>query len=216
MYSVNLAEVTLTDFKRLLTDYPLIPSRQPLLDQIEERFSALSGIAGNLGELRKKLKKADMAEEIKRALLVDDDYIKLLLREINSYEVKNRGLDKLEILSPKEQTLFESNGIKKAKDIWSLLKTEGEREAAALRWHIPKERLRIIWRMINLLRINGIGNQFAAMLFEAGIDSPEKFMLTDAEQLLDQWKAYREKEKIKSDLGINDILWCKKYSSILV
>jgi len=210
-FQTDLKAFCLDDLKEIIAEYYLIPSRIVLKERLEEILSAVKkeGIE-NLYDLKKTLNNKKLFQNFIRNTGLDEEFLKILLREIKSYEVKKISIDKLEFLTETEIKVFQQIGIKTNQQLWDYLKIK-EQDIPGISF----ERQIEIFLLTDILRINGVGIVFAEMLIEIGLTSPGKIYDFSEEELLKFWSEYQSKNQLQTALGKNDISWLKKYCYLL-
>ena len=88
-YYTDLASISLDNYRSKLESADLLPSRMILKDRLSERLGYLKSIGiPNVLELQKLLKKKEKLAELSRVECLSEDYLVILLREINSIQPK--------------------------------------------------------------------------------------------------------------------------------
>jgi hypothetical protein len=85
-YYLQAEKIRLDDLQRRIEETDLVPSRNSLLEDIKDRFKILKshGIA-TLADLRKELKNSKKIPSFSEKTGIEEQYLKLLRREIESY-----------------------------------------------------------------------------------------------------------------------------------
>jgi hypothetical protein len=210
MYSINLSKFTLDEFAEILRSIDLLPGRRVLLDNLQETVSALkrTGIK-TLSELQSLLKKKSEYPSLTKKLPVDENYLVILSREINSYESKPLPLTKLDIFPPEEIKVLTEIGIKTTKDLYSNSLTPADIKALSEKVSISKTKLKRALELSDLVRVTGVGPVFARMLHESGIKSITDFQKTASDEILNRYN--ETKGDLKITLGLKDIEYCKRF-----
>ncbi|MFZ5966964.1 MAG: DUF4332 domain-containing protein [Bacillota bacterium] len=214
MYSIDLEDIPLDEFKQLLESIDLLPGRKVLLDGLAGVITRLKkrGVL-NLSQLQQALKNKKKYPELQEALSVTNEYLVILNREINSYVSKPIPLAKLGILTEWEIKNLQSNEIHTTKELYESCRTKASRKKVALYTNISEERMEYILQVIDLIRINGVGPSFAKILNRMGIKKVEDYVMTDSQEIL---RDFREMNKgnayAKVKLGLKDIEYCKRFA----
>ncbi|MDJ0497446.1 MAG: DUF4332 domain-containing protein [Acidimicrobiia bacterium] len=189
-YSIDLASISLDEFRETLLTIELLPSRRALADHIAAIVPKLVARGTrDLAGLRKLLARKVDYPALAVELGVDVDYLKLLNREVNSYVSKPIPLAKLESLSDEELAALEAAGLKSTKDLYERCALRSDRAAVASATAIKPERLERALGLANLIRVNGVGPAFAEYLFDAGVTGPADFLDRDLQQMVDDYAA---------------------------
>lgn len=208
-YSIDLASISLDDFRETLLTVELLPSRRVLADHIGALAPQLVDRAiSDLAGLKKLLAKKGAYPGLAAELGVDVEYLTLLNREVNSYVSKPVALEKLAVLSDDELSRLKSIGIKSTKDLYERGASRIGRAEIAAEARIPRERLDHTLRLANLIRINGVGPAFAEYLLAAGIRGPQDFCGRDLRQMVADYAA---QVSDGPQLRIEDLEYVQRY-----
>ena len=213
MYSINLVKITIDEFERAMLTSQLLPSERGILNNLSLNLQKIknNGLT-NLLELQNLLKKKKDYDSIAKDLGIDKDYLKILNRMVNSYVVKTEKLEKLEIFTCEELTLLGSENIKNTECFYETFKNIEQINDVSNRLCIPGDKLKYALHIIDLLRINGVGVEYAKALYAVEIKSVDDYNRMPSETILNSIREYN-KEKIhsKATLGIADIDYCRRF-----
>lgn len=174
-YYLDLSAISLSNYKEKLKNGDLLPSRMILKDKIDERFGYFTknGI-NNVEGLLKFLKKKGQIEKLSTEGIFSEDYLKILLREINSLQPKPNKFSDFEGISADTVLKLEKAGIKYTAAFYDKVKTTQMRKALADNTGIHEEEILELAKLTDLSRIRWVGAAFARMLYNVGIDTVEK------------------------------------------
>ena len=98
-YYIDLEKLSIDDYRRKLETAYLPPSRMILKENLEERLGYFKSIGiKNIKELIQILKKKEKFSELSKVNFLSNDYLTILLRELNSTLPKpNKLADFIEI-----------------------------------------------------------------------------------------------------------------------
>ena len=212
-YSIDLDQISLDEFKTILTTIDLLPGRRILLDNLSEVVERLKedGI-GHLAVLQKTLKNKHRYSELAKAWSVSVDYITVLNREINSYVSKPVSISELDVFSRTDIEHLAQEGIKTTRDLYVQCLTKTARRALSARLSLSGDQLEIALELADLLRINGVGPVYAKILREIGIRSASNYRETASQDILERYlRANDEKGYTKVRLSIDDVEYCKRF-----
>jgi hypothetical protein len=216
-YYIDLEQVSLERFRRMLASKTLLPSRQILHEQLEARFQTLAaqGIR-TLQDLHDALKtKRDVARLAETSGL-PQAYLTILRREVNSYIPRPVNLDKIPELDPDHLERLAEVDIKHTRHLYERAGQADEREALAERVGIPPDALLEIVKLADLARILGVGGVFARLLYEAGIQTVEAFVDQPPKVLLARVQAANEKKGYtRVTLTEEDLAYCMETARLL-
>lgn len=217
MYSINLNKITLDEFKNILLTAYLLPSQKLILNNLEQNIERLKNKGlSNLQDLHNLLKKKKNYSTIAENMKIDEDYLVILNRMVNSFIVKELPLAKIKIFSDQELTLLADKGITNTRHYYEAYMNAKYTTKAATIKNIPPEKMKYALHIIDLLRINGVGVDYAKILYEIGIKSVSDYNKTSSEIILQSFQELNKKKKLsKATLGITDIDYCRRFSEKL-
>lgn len=136
-YYIDLSTISLQDYKRKLLEGYLPPSRMILKEKADERFAYFENLGiTHVKALMQFLKKKDKLNELQQVPLFSGDYLKILLRELNSIYPKPNKLQDFQGLSPDTIAKLEKQGIKNTAQLYDKVITINQRKKLALLVHI--------------------------------------------------------------------------------
>ncbi|NCB42644.1 MAG: DUF4332 domain-containing protein [Clostridia bacterium] len=217
MYSVDLNKITLDEFKKILLTAYLLPSQKVILTNLNENIEKLKNKGlSNLHDLHSLLKKKKDYSSIAEDVKIDEAYLVILNRMVNSFIVKELPLAKLEIFSNEECKTLADIGVVNTRHYYEAYIKAKQASETFLNEIITPEKMLYSLHIIDLLRINGVGVDYAKILYEMGIRSVVDYNKTSSEIILQSFKALNKtKELTKANLGITDIDYCRRFSERL-
>lgn len=206
-YYTDLASISIDNYRSKLESADLLPSRMLLKERLEERFGYLKSIGiRNVLELQKLLKKKEQLTELAKVDYFTENYLVILLREINSIQPKPNRINEFMGISPETVSKLEEIGIKDTVKLYNNVLTPESRKKLASETHIPEAEILELTKLTDLSRIKWVGATFARMLFEVGIDTAEKASKTDYVELHQKiLQLNKEKNFYKGQIGLHDI-----------
>lgn len=206
-YYTDLASISLNDYQSKLESADLLPSRMILKDRLEERFSYFKSIAiKNVFELQKVLKKKEKLAELSKVDCLSEDYLVILLREINSIQPKPNKISEFIGISAETVTKLEKVGIKDTVKLFDYVLTPESRKELADKTNISNAEILELTKLTDLSRIKWVGATFARMLFYVGVDTVEKASKTDYVELHQKiMMINNEKNFYKGQIGLHDM-----------
>jgi hypothetical protein len=171
-YHIDPTSYSLAKLKADLSSRKLIPSRQPLRDNLEERFEILEkmGIT-TLDDLISAIKNKAKIEEFSSRTGIDFEYLNLLRREVNSYFPNPVPLNKFSGISPDHLASLSARGIKNSRHLFEYWVEKKNIQKLAEETCIPLDPLRELIGLSDLVRAYGVGPAFAKILYDTGIHS---------------------------------------------
>ncbi len=206
-YYIDLASISIENYKTKLETAYLPPSRMILKDKLDERFSYFKSIGiKNVQELQQALKKKDKLAELLKVNCLSGDYLTILLRELNSILPKpNRIKDFIEI-STDTISKLEKIGIKNTLNLYDKVKTPKSRKEISENTGISDSDILELTKLTDLSRIKWVGVTFARMLYDLGVDTVEKASKADYIDLHKRINQIgKERNIYKGQIGLNDI-----------
>jgi len=209
-YCIDLSKISLAQYVNSLKTGYLPPSRKILLVDIENQFQAIKkqGIE-NVEELRTALKTRKKLEDFTAKSGISQEYLVILIREINSSIPKpNRLKDFPDISSDIIQKL-ESIGIKNTLHLYKRVRTPFERNRLISETGINGESILQLTKLTDLSRVRWVNHTFAYMLHEAGFKTVKELADADAVEMHKAIKDLNnERRFFKGNIGLNDIRIC--------
>lgn len=200
-YSLDLKQITVTDYELLLKNQNLLPGRRILLEEIDSRFEAIrrAGV-GTADRLKKELSAPQKLAAFADKSGIPEEYLVILKRELGSLEQKPVPLANFPNIDEAILARLEERGILNSKDY--LERAAGESaELDAL---------------CDLVRINGVGAVAARAFYEAGYRSAADVAYAQAGTILARVSAVNEQKKYyNAKLGVKDMQFCIDFAVLL-
>jgi hypothetical protein len=209
-YYINLSSINLDDFKLKLINGSLLPSRQILKEMAEVRFNFFkSANISNVSELQKLLKKKSSFLSLAQNNLFTEEYLAILLREINSIHPKPNNFSHFIGLSAETIIGLKKVGIINTLHLFDKVLNPKERKDLCEQTGIKEEIILELTKLTDLSRIKWVGAMFARALYETGFDTSEKVGNANYEDLYKKISALNRKRNLyKGNIGLNDMKLC--------
>lgn len=213
MHSTDLTIFSLEEFEKTMLAAQLLPSQEPILEGISHNMQRLKAKGlDNLQQVHDLLRKKENYPAVSKDTGIPEDYLVILNRMVNSYIVKVLPVSKLAVFSKDELKLLEKEGIKNTKQYYEAFLSPEMRKSLSVRISIPLPRLEYTLHITDLLRINGVGVDYAKILYEIGIKSIEDYNRTPSQKILIAFNSLnKERTLTKATLGISDIDYCRRF-----
>lgn len=214
MYSTDLTSISLDTFEETILTVDLLPSRKLLAEGISDLVPEL-GLFGidTLEDLRRLLRDKGRYADLAVDLGVDEQYLIVLNREVNSYVSTPVALSQLNVFTESELERLRLAGIRSTKALYEQCTLPLDREAIFVEHDLDEDRLAVALELSNLVRINGVGPAFAQFLRGLGIRSPHDFNATDPLEILGRYRqSAGEKPDPGPDLRLEDVEYCRRFS----
>lgn len=201
-YNLDLSALSVQEYKELLTRQNLLPGRKILREDIDRNFAAIGrqGIA-DIAQLKKRLSGPRQMAALAAAAGIPEEYLTILKREIGSLEQKPVPIADFPGLDSGMISELNDRGIKTSKECFeSGLPNTDE-----------------VFRLCDLVRINGVGALAARAFYEAGYRSVAEVACADAAVMLDRVSRVNEaKGYYKARLGVKDMQFCIDFALLLM
>lgn len=209
MYTIDLEKITLDEFQEILTSIDLLPGRRILLENLPGIVAGLKqkGVF-HLESLRKLLANKKQYPQLAVSLTVSVEYLTILNREVNSYLSKPVALPDLDVFTSNELEKLARPNIKTTKDLYEQALTPVLRQEITNQLSIPPEKIVHGLQLSDLLRINGVGPSYAAILWQIGIHTAADYLHLSSAEILTR---YRQSGLARAKLGLKDVEYCKRF-----
>lgn len=206
-YYIDLEKISIAKYKETLKLAYLPPSRMILKDCLDERFHYFKSIGiENVQELMQTLKKKDSFTELSKVDCLSGEYLKILLRELNSTLPKPNKIKEFVGISTDTVSKLESIGIKNTVKLFDKVKNYKCRKELADSTGISDSDILELTKLTDLSRIKWVGVTFARMLYELGFDTVEKASKAEYIDLHTKINQINKERNIyKGQIGLNDI-----------
>ncbi len=206
-YYSDLASISIDNYRSKLESADLLPSRMILKERLEERFNYFKSIGiKKVLDLQKLLKMKEKLAELAKVDCFSEDYLVILLREINSIQPKPNKISEFIGISPETVLKLEKIGIKDTVKLFDHILTPESRKELAGKTNISEAEILEMTKLTDLSRIKWVGATFARMLYNVGIDTVEKASKADYVELHQKINHInREKNFYKGQIGLHDI-----------
>jgi predicted flap endonuclease-1-like 5' DNA nuclease len=214
MYSADLTSIDLDTFEETILTVELLPSRRLLVEGISDVVPKLekTGIT-HLEDLRLLLRDKKRYPELATSLGVDEKYLTVLNREVNSYVSKPVPLSQLDVFEEQELDQLREARIRSTKDLYERCSSASARPKILAEHDVDAERLDHALKISNLVRINGVGPAFAHFLYGLGVRGPGDFNSTDPQAILERYRnALDETAAPGPELRLEDLEYCRRFS----
>lgn len=206
-YYIDLSTISLETYRDKLANAYLPPSRMILKENRDERFGYFSRMGiKNVKELIQLLKKKDKIAELSKVGCFSNDYLIILLRELNSILPKANKIKEFPGVAKQTATKLEKAGIKDTPTFFEKVKDKAGRQNLANETGVAENEILMLTKLTDLSRIKWVGVTFAKMLYDLEIDTVEKASKADPVELHKQINQLNKEQSIyKGTIGLNDI-----------
>lgn len=200
-YSLDLKQITVTDYELLLKNQNLLPGRRILLEEIDSRFEAIKRAGVDSADcLKKELSTPQKLAAFAAKSGIPEAYLVILKRELGSLEQKPVPLANFPDMDAVLLQSLEQKSIRNSKDyLERAAGTSAELDA-----------------LCDLVRINGVGAVAARVFYEAGYRSAADVAHAQAGTMLARVNAVNEQKKYyNAKLGVKDMQFCIDFAVLL-
>lgn len=204
-YYIDEEATKLRALQKRLQSTDLIPSQEPLLEDISAKMSALgkAGIA-SLADLRAALKTTKALEALAQQSGVDTAYLQLLRRAVNGFFPKPRSLDELDWLDKRAAAGLKKAGIRNTRQLFEAASKGAGRLAKET--GADKKSLSAFVAIADLCRIQWVSPGFARALAAAGFTNAAAVADADPETLYEAVAQANAGAKFyKGKVGLRDM-----------
>ncbi len=206
-YYIDLNQLALESYKTSLLSAYLPPSRMMLKEQLNERFGyfAKLGIM-NVAELIQYLKKKENIAELSKVACFSEEYLVVLLRELNSIHPKPNKIEDFSGTSKDTVEKLKNIGVKNSEQLYNKALTVSDRLKLSESSGIDLNEIQRLTKLSDLSRIKYAGVTFAHVLYILGVDTAKKASQSNPDELYAAiTQLNKEKNIYTGQIGINDI-----------
>jgi hypothetical protein len=206
-FYVDLETISMDDYREILKNADLLPSRILLKDDIDEKFDELKKQQiESVEDLRKVLSNKKKLQAISEQSGISEDYLKILIREVKSYRQKPTRIQDFPEVSDDTIQKLGDLGIKNAFQLFEHILTKESRAQLSRQTGISEDEILRLTRLVDLSRIRWVNHTFAYVLLEAGYDTADRVAKANHKELYEAVKELNEKRQIyKGHIGLHDM-----------
>lgn len=209
-YYINLKNISIDEYKEILKVSDLLPSRLILKDNIDSNFDLIKNQkVQNVDELLNMLKNKKKLQDFSKKSGIQEDYLKILIREVNSYRQSPNKIKDFPSITDDVVLKLENIGIKNALQLFDKILTSKSRVEISKQTGIDENEILKITKLTDLSRVRWVNHTFAYVLLEANYDTVEKVANADYNELYEILKQLNEERKLyKGHIGLHDMKLC--------
>jgi len=209
-YYIDLRGISIDEYKGILKSADLLPSRMILKNNIDDIFNVIKrqGIE-NVDELRRALKNRAKLQDLSKRTGIQEGYLKILIREVNSYRQRPNKIRDFPGISENAILELEDLGIKNTLQLFDRILTPQSRNEISSQTGISENEILRLAKLTDLSRIRWVNHTFAYVLLEAGYDTAEEVAAADYRELYERVRRLNEEREIyKGHIGLHDMKLC--------
>ena len=204
-YFINEGSTSLDDLQVRLESTDLIPSLQPLLEELTKKLGVLkkTGVK-SIADLRARLKNKESLASLVGDSGIDSDYLVLLRRVVEGFFPKPQPLKVFDWLNKDAAVRLYQAGIKNTKQLYEA--ASSGLDELAKNAGLKKGDLSEFMVLSDLSRIQWVSPTFARTLMAAGFTSAEMVATADPEEFYEAIiRANNNARFYKGKVGLRDI-----------
>ncbi|MBG0771891.1 MAG: DUF4332 domain-containing protein [Anaerolineaceae bacterium] len=206
-YYRDFDALSLEEYQAILENADLLPSRRVLQEHTAARFAALKaqGLA-TVADLQTALKNKAKLQAFALQSELDEDYLAVLIREVNSLQPKPNKLADIPDVSVEVVSALAKLGIKQTVQLFERVRTPADRAALAAEAGMDETAILHLAKLTDLSRIRWVNHTFAAILLAAGYESAADVAQANPQQLhADVKRVNEERGYFKGQIGLHDM-----------
>lgn len=206
-YYINFKNISVDSYRDELKTCGLTKSRMILKENTDTVFEAIKKQdISNVEELSNALKTKVKLKAFAEKSGIDEEYLVILIREINSNKQKPNKIKDFPNLSEEIKQKLESSGIKDTFQLFHRIIKKNDREALSKDTGIDQKNILKLAKLTDLSRIRWVNHTFASILYELGYNTVEKVTKAEIEKLHEDVNHFNTENNIyKGHIGINDM-----------
>ena len=153
-YYIDLSEIKVEDYSKILKSADLLPSRRILKENLESNFELLkqNGVR-NLESLLKQLKTKSTIEDFAKESGIEENFLTVLVREVKSYKQKPNKLRDFPETPAVVIKKLEDRGVKNTWKLYDLVLTSDQRIQLSKDLKIDPKEIHRLARLTDLSRV---------------------------------------------------------------
>ena len=209
-YYIDLAGISIDEYREILRSGDLLPSQMVLKEDIDDIFKSIKGQGiEDVEQLRIALRSKKKLQEFSRQSGISEDYLKILIRNVNSYRQKPNQIRDLPGISESVIQKLESLGLKNTLQLYDRILTSQSRNELSSRTGVSENDILRLAKLTDLCRIRWVNHTFAYVLLETGYGTAEEVANAAHQELYEKVKKLNEERGIfKGHIGVHDMKLC--------
>jgi hypothetical protein len=206
-YYIDFENISIESYRDELKTASLTKSRLILKENTDEVFSKIKKQnINNVDELKKALKTKPKLKAFAEKSGIDEEYLTILIREINSNQQKPNKIKDFPNIPGEIIEKLEELGIKDTFLLFQRVVKKNDRKNFSKESGIDEEDVLKLAKLADLSRIRWVNHTFAYILYEIGFDTVEKVINADYQELHNKVNQFNKEQDIyKGHIGINDM-----------
>jgi hypothetical protein len=206
-YMPDLSKISLKEFRNELKTGRLLPSRKPLLDDIDAKFSLLEkeGLV-NASSLKVALNSSSKIKQLAQKTGISENYFQLLKREANNLLPTPIKFTDIPNVSKKIVKKLTSLNIINTEDLFLEIKDTRSRKEFEKKSGLSIEEVLWLTQIVDVSRIKWVGPKLARLIVDTKYNTVHKLAEANPAEVLNALNEAKIVHKAyQGALGINDI-----------
>lgn len=206
-YMPDLSKITLNEYKEELKTGRLLPSRKPLLEDIDGKFNILMKSGYNsLFDLKKALDNKKKFDEMVKKTDLPNDYLKLLKREVGNVLPVPIKFSEIPNISEKIIKKLADLDITNTEILFPYIVDSQSRKEFSKKSGLNDDEVLWLTKIVDISRIKWVGPKLAKLIVDTKFDTVEKLASAKPTEALAAFNEAKQTNKAYDGaLGINDI-----------
>jgi hypothetical protein len=206
-FHIDSKSISLDDVKVRLQEIDLVPSRQSLLKDIENRFETLKRHnVSNLAELRDKISTSKRIDAFSIVTKLESEYLNLLRREIGGWFPKPLKLQEFSWISKSELSKLIDSEYNNSKALHESVASVSDFRSISELTGCNAEVLKELVKLSRLTRIQWVNPTVARMLIFCGYETVDDVASAEPERLFEGLSRINDEHCFyKGKIGLRDI-----------
>lgn len=206
-YYIDDSRITLDDLRRRICSTDLVPSRKLLTDGIEDIFAKLNSCGiYTLKDFRSNVKSAGALIALSEKSGIDENYLAILKREVESYFSKPFALTDFINVDPNQIGKLIAADIKNIMTLYNSMETPEKREKIINSLGLTVDFVNEIFALADLTRVQWVNPLFARVLYDVGYTGAKALSSADAVNLHKEVETINAEQRyFKGKIGLADI-----------
>ncbi len=206
-FHIDSKSISLDDVKGYLQESDLVPSRQSLLEDIENRFEILrKHDVSNLAELRDKISTSKRIDAFANVTKLESEYLNLLRREIGGWFPKPLKLQEFSWISKSELLKLINSKYNNSKVLLESVASAADSRSISELTGCKAEVLQELVKLSRLTRIQWVNPTVARMLILCNYTTIDDVASAEPRLLFDGLSKINDEHCFyKGQIGLRDI-----------
>lgn len=206
-FYIDLAAISIDQYKKKLENADLVPSRQLLKQNTDVVFQKLKACGLKTTEdLFNALKTKTKVQHFSQKSNIDENYLTILIRELKGYRQPPVKICDFPKLGKEVVIALEKIGIKNTLQLFEHIKTHNDRHQLALRTGLDSNTILTLAKLTDLSRVRWVNHTFAYAMLNSEVECVEQLANISIELLHQKINETNTRLNLyKGKIGIHDM-----------